>query len=41
MFDSVFIQCCFAHVYLYGLAVQGESSVKYPVQQAHGIGVEE
>lgn len=42
MFDSVLIlKVCFALVYLYGLAVQGESSMKRPVQQAHGISVEE
>lgn len=34
-------QGCFADVYLYGFAVQGESGMKYPLQQAHGICVEE
>lgn len=42
LFDSAWnSEGCFADVYLYGHAVQGESSVKRSLQQAHGIGVEE
>lgn len=39
MFDTVLKS--FSHVYLNSLRLQGKSSVKCPIQQAHGVGVKE